>query len=284
MAVPAVLLLVLLAAGIAAVWLPARVRLPGVGALIAATLGAGLWLGALTPVGLLPIALLFAAAWWAAHGPRLRALGWVLFVLTGLVLAFGLAPGFTPLALTEAAALKPDSAPYALRVRLDKPLIAVPLLLWLVPLARTRAAWGQVLRVAAPVGALTLLVVGAAALASGYVHWLPGLPPAGLVLAWATVNLLLVCTVEEGFFRGVVQRGLTVVAPLPLALGAGALAFGLAHAGGGALYVALATLAGAGYGLAFHYAGQRVEAAILAHFGLNIAHLALLTYPYAQAA
>ena len=52
-----------------------------------------------------------------------------------------------------------------------------------------------------------------------------------------------------------------------------------AHIGGGIAYAALATLAGIGYGAAYHVT-QRVEASLLVHFALNLAHLLLFTYPF----
>ncbi len=59
-----------------------------------------------------------------------------------------------------------------------------------------------------------------------------------------------------------------------------AVAFGAAHVAGGTAYVLLATLAGISYGAAYHLTG-RVEASILVHFTLNVAHLVLFTYPFA---
>lgn len=44
--------------------------------------------------------------------------------------------------------------------------------------------------------------------------------------------------------------------------------FGLVHFGGGIRYVVLATIAGVGYGLAFHRSG-RIEMSMLAHFTVN---------------
>jgi membrane protease YdiL (CAAX protease family) len=58
--------------------------------------------------------------------------------------------------------------------------------------------------------------------------------------------------------------------------------FGLAHIAGGWRYVALATVAGAGYGTVF-YRSRRIEASILAHFTLNAVHFLLFTYPAASA-
>ena len=60
--------------------------------------------------------------------------------------------------------------------------------------------------------------------------------------------------------------------------GVSALAFGLAHAGGGWRYVLLATIAGTGYALAWQRTG-RIEASILAHFAVNATHFLLFTYP-----
>ena len=45
-------------------------------------------------------------------------------------------------------------------------------------------------------------------------------------------------------------------------------------------YVLLSTLAGVGYGAAYHVTG-RVEAGMLVHFLLNLTHLFLFTYPFA---
>ena len=53
--------------------------------------------------------------------------------------------------------------------------------------------------------------------------------------------------------------------------------FGIAHAGGGAAMIVLATLAGIGYGLAAWRGG--IEAAVLTHFSVNALRFLLLTYP-----
>ena len=91
------------------------------------------------------------------------------------------------------------------------------------------------------------------------------------------------CTAEEALFRGFVQgelrrawaerRGGSWAA---LAVAAGL--FGLAHAAGGWRYVLMATVAGAGYGWIYDRT-HRVEASILAHWGLNALHFFLFTYP-----
>ncbi|WP_431262693.1 CPBP family intramembrane glutamic endopeptidase [Roseateles chitinivorans] len=95
---------------------------------------------------------------------------------------------------------------------------------------------------------------------------------AGLYLA---ANLFLTCVAEEVAFRGVIQGLLarrlgtdlrTMNGWLPVLLAA--VLFGLAHAAGGTGYVALAMLAGLGYGLAYTLS-RRIEVAIGLHFTLN---------------
>jgi membrane protease YdiL (CAAX protease family) len=62
-----------------------------------------------------------------------------------------------------------------------------------------------------------------------------------------------------------------------LALLIASLLFGLAHWGAGWEWVMLATLAGACYGLAYRFGG--LAAAMATHFGLNLLHFVLFTYP-----
>ena len=106
--------------------------------------------------------------------------------------------------------------------------------------------------------------------------------PASLSL-WAANNLLFVCTAEEAFFRGFLQRQLALFwkdrplqQALPLVLAS--FVYGLSHFAGGSLYVAFVTLAGLYYGWAYQRTGC-IEASILLHFALNAAHFLLFTYP-----
>jgi hypothetical protein len=128
-------------------------------------------------------------------------------------------------------------------------------------------------------GLIALLL--ALSLAAGYVRFEPKFPAEAA--QWAGVNLLFVCVAEEALFRGFIQAQLQRVwegrAWGPgLALGVAAGLFGLAHAAGGATYVALATVAGLGYGWIYRRT-QRIEASILTHFALNAVHFFAFTYP-----
>jgi len=63
-----------------------------------------------------------------------------------------------------------------------------------------------------------------------------------------------------------------------LALAIASVLFGLSHFWGGWSYVALATVAGLGYGWIYQRT-QRIAASILAHFALNTTYFFLFTYP-----
>jgi membrane protease YdiL (CAAX protease family) len=86
---------------------------------------------------------------------------------------------------------------------------------------------------------------------------------------------------EEALFRGLLQTRLVDAAaqhgwPAYPAILLTAFVFGLAHVAGGPELVLLATLAGVGYGYAYH-ATRRIEAAILCHFIVNAGHFLLFT-------
>ena len=174
-----------------------------------------------------------------------------------------------------------DVSSAGIHALVDKPLIGFWLLLacpWIVGRCPLRSF------LYATALALTLSAVLAlgGALLMGVIAWAPKWPDQGWL--WMVNNLLLVTLVEEALFRGYIQGGLSrLMKNLPrgenLALLLASLIFGLAHAGAGWQWVVLASLAGVGYGLAYRFGG--LGAAILSHFGLNLMHLALFTYPMA---
>ena len=202
-------------------------------------------------------------------------------VMAGLLAVHAMS-GFQNPVVLRGVVLSSGAMPYTQYVNFDKTLAGVLVLAlgWFAP-ARTVRDWSAMLRQAAPIIGATIVIVMAVSLALGFVRFDPRWTP--LFWVWAPINLLLTCVSEEALFRGFLQREIGVALDgrgyaAATAVAVSALAFGLAHAGGGWRYVLLATLAGTGYALAYQRT-QRVEASILAHFAVNATHFLLFTYP-----
>lgn len=213
-----------------------------------------------------------------SHG-WLRVTGHCLFLITGLGLAAHLLPGFHNAKVIDGARFTADAAPFSMRLNLDKPLLGFWILLacpWLLP----RVIWQRCLTVTAIALVTTATLCMGLAVLMDIVRWAPKWPEQGLL--WAANNLLLVSLTEELLFRAYLQ-GLFERCCKPLAWGpvlavaASASLFGLAHVGGGWHMVLLAGIAGIGYGIAFRLGG--LGASVLCHFGLNLLHFGLFTYP-----
>jgi len=211
--------------------------------------------------------------------PFVRYLGHGLFIVLALALATHWLPGFyngrgiAPQRFTD------NAVPFSMYLNQDKSLIGFWLLLvcpWIVGRRSLR------LSIYATAMALPLSAVLAlgGALLLGVISWAPKWPDHAWL--WVLNNLLLVTLVEEALFRGYIQGSLSrCFKDLPygenLALVLASLLFGLAHVGAGWQWVLLASLTGVGYGLAYRFGG--LGAAIATHFGLNLLHFGLFTYP-----
>jgi membrane protease YdiL (CAAX protease family) len=251
-------------------------------AAMAATLVAGAGAGILDGAALFAF-LLLAGALERMRGATglLRATYGVMAAIVWVLLALHAWPGFHNPVIIREAVLSPGAIPYTQYANADKGLAGV-LLLGVLGLARSGSPRGwPVVRDGLTIGGVALVVVMAASLSLGFVRFEPRWT--SLFWVWAPINLLLTCVSEEAFFRGFLQReidraleGRPYAAPVAVAVSA--VLFGLAHAAGGWRYVLLATVAGAGYALAWQRTG-RVEAAVLTHFAVNATHFLLFTYP-----
>ena len=225
-----------------------------------ATLLSGLALGLIEPIGAL---LVLAFAGWLLAEPYLPRLPWLAATLIGaILLAAHLLPGFNPLPLGPPQDLG-GAAPWQLRLSPDKAMVAALLLAWW--LGQPRAAWRS---------KRCTWLVSVTCLAS-----VPLLAVAGGVLAWLAVNLAITCLAEELIFRALLQRELVRRFGAASGIGLAAILFGAAHLPFGTGFALLAGLAGLGYGLAFHCAGDRLWVAVSLHGLLNCLHLLLLSYP-----
>ena len=267
----------LLCLSIAATLLPVRAPWPWLSLLIMAVT-AGQVQGQLTVAAMVPVAAMAALAWMALearHRPRREA---ALMLVIGLALALHVLPGFlNPTYLVATSDIRPPTPKH---LNFDKGVAGMLMLAVLASQQRRRTE-GVALPLPAAVPGRALWVVMAATLA---VPWVlaavggigtPALRWPENAALFLSANLFLTCVAEEAAFRGVIQGLLarrlgtdlrTWNGWLPVLLAA--LLFGLAHAGGGPAYVALATLAGIGYGLTYTLTG-RIEAAIGIHFALN---------------
>jgi membrane protease YdiL (CAAX protease family) len=215
-------------------------------------------------------------------GALQRVLAGLGFMVFALAMGLLLLPGFNRTVLVEALVLSPGALPYGIGLGFPK-VVAGIFVLGIINHACVHS-WrelGAVLKRTAPVFAITLLAVMACALLLGYVRFDPKWTP--LFLVWAPVNLFFTCLAEEAFFRGFVQHEIAQsierkqLAAI-VAIGVSAVLFGLSHFVGGWKYVLAGTVAGVGYGWAYHRT-QRIEAATAVHFCVNAVHFLLFTYP-----
>lgn len=227
------------------------------------------------------LAVLGSCAW-----KQQRCQGWARHLLTvavvalALVLGLHLWPGFPRWPLWSGEVVKACSIPAWWVLHLDK--AAAGYVIWLC-LRRTHApasvTWPVRLGLLGGGAALVLLL----ALASGFVHWQPALPP--LWPWWLLANIGLTVVAEEVLFRGLlhgeIQRGLAGRRhAAAIAVTVTAILFALVHAGGGPLYMVLALVAGLFYGL-MRVAGGHLGWAIAAHAAVNAAHFLLFSWPAA---
>jgi membrane protease YdiL (CAAX protease family) len=252
-----------------------------VGALLA-SVAAGYYTGALQGLAAVWIALLGALAWAHGRAGKYRLVAGVAFFLFALAMGLVLLPGFPRTVLVADTVLSPGAVPYGIGLGFPK-VVGGIFILGLIDTARVRS-WRElalVLRAAAPVWLITVVLVMVLTVALGYVKLDPKWTP--LFFTWAVVNLFFTCLSEEAFFRGFAQHELARIGSNRrvagvVAIAVASLLFGAAHLGGGWKYALAAVLAGVGYGIAYHRT-QRIEASMAVHFGLNALHFLLFTYP-----
>lgn len=206
-----------------------------------------------------------------------RLVYWAVLTALSLALALHLLPGSNNPLLVNKLQLAADTVPYTLYANFDKGWAGYCLLLALSTEGRCRKPLWQLLAAAMLLIALTLSL----ALGLGLIRFDPKWPL--FLPQFIFCNLLLTCVAEEALFRGVLQQSLTRQCEQRgyswyWALLLASLLFGVAHLSGGWAYVLVATVAGAGYGWLYRQTG-RLWPAILLHFGLNLSHLLLFSYP-----
>jgi len=237
-------------------------------------LAIGAALGFIQPVGIVAACLFMALVLTPARLPDWLWCG--LVIVASLLLAAHQLPGFEPWVFGNATRISEDAPPYLLRLSWDKLLVGCTLLAWW--LCQPPRQLGKPMRAIA-VCVLTVVAVPGLALLLGVVGWQPKWPE--LLWHWLIINLGVAVLAEELLFRGLLQPRLIERLGTWPGIAFGALLFGAAHIPFSPTFAVVASVAGAGYGLAFHYSG-RLSVAIALHGAVNLLHFTLLSYPLRQ--
>ena len=255
-------------------------------AFIALSLAAAVAAGIVEWAGVAVLALFAGACLVAVRAELptvLRTLAWGVVVILTLALGMNQVPWIHSVLALDRVFVSASSADFTLYWNYDAGFAGV--LLYLVCVQPQRnPPWRRALVATGMIAILATVATLAMTVVVGYNAWDPKWP--AILGVWIPSNLLITCVFEETVFRGVIQRHAgrflrgRVPAPALVALLVASVAFGVAHIAGGMTYVLLSTLAGIGYGAAYHVTG-RVEAGMLVHFLLNLTHLFLFTYPFA---
>lgn len=281
----------LLAFAIAMVWLP-DLRLgrhhsvPPSLLMLGVALIAGLnddvvnWQGAIAVVTLVAIAVLSKSADMFMAKAYLSIVGVTLAFAMGL----GVIPGFSDVVLVNNVQASIDAPPVRLSARFNVAVAGLVLLLLYCRRSQNIAEALLAIRSVLAITLITTVVVMGLGCMVEFVR--PDLKLPSFTSAYLFRTVFWTCVIEEGFFRGVVQERISSIQLfikrrhmwwLPIAISS--ILFGLAHIRGGWTYVALATLAGIGYGVAYAKT-RRIESAMFVHFFLNTVHFIGFTYPY----
>lgn len=232
---------------------------------------------ALYAMSLISAALCFIALLWIHFRKRIDR-RWVCWAGDGMLIAFCLALGLHLLPHMPELALPSEHNAGALALpsvaRFDKALAAIFLLSLITQTSRRASA-----RIVAGFALIIpgVMLVVALGIASG-LHWHARWPHGVLLILGA--NLISTVLAEEALFRALLQSSLVdCLKSVPfgsgIALVLASVVFGLAHFQGGLGLIALATISGLVYGLAYHLSGK-LSAAVLAHIGVNAAAFFLL--------
>ena len=243
-----------------------------------------IYAGLLQFIGILMVILAGLLAWMArnrSYSKPTRYLAGILFMVSALMLGSHMMPGIHSILVFDQVILSTNASPYSLYFNFDKTLVGLFILgLW-YRRPKYILSWSatglELLRwlplLFVPIILLAILI--------GYIRFEPKRIDGLWMWMWA--NLFFTCTAEEALFRGVIQHQLAQFLSARkngqwLACGIAAVLFGLAHIGGGSLYVLISTVAGFGYGAIYILTG-RIEASIVTHFTLNLIHVLFFTYP-----
>lgn len=220
---------------------------------------------------------------WSKNDARRLQASLVITVISIALLAHKI-PGFHNILFYKDIYISNISAPYSAYINFDKPFL---MLLLAYCYGRNNIPQNPLSIVFKSlfigiVASITLLIPG---FITGYLKFDPKIPE--ILTGWVILNIITVVS-EEALFRGFIQNALNEVfssskityhETMSLIITSGL--FGLMHHHDGAIYVGLSFIAGLFYGYAMILT-KRIEASIIVHFIVNLAHVLLFTYPCAS--
>lgn len=212
----------------------------------------------------------------------LKIIGHLGFFTLSFLLFFHKIPAFNNFRVLESVQFCANCAPFTMYLNAETAIIGFLLLSFLVPVARSFKDFRVAIQSTLVWLPLCMIILIGIATLIGRVQF--DLKISSNLLLWSLNNFFLVCIGEEAFFRGYVQKHLTEFCQRHnfsylLAIVVASIIFGLRHITGGIPSVALSTIAGFFYGMAYYKSG-RIEAGILTHFGLNLVHFLFFSYPF----
>lgn len=240
------------------------------------------WYQFATDIGFVYLLLIICGLTAFHKGPLLLKGGIGIFLV---VLIFSLyihvLPGFYNFKIINQIKLSYDSKFYSAYVNIDKVMAGTLLLLFYSSLNKSFKDWIIALRVLPmPLLFVCILLLGTA-FAMNYIKIDFKIP--SILGIWIPTNLLLVCVIEEIFYRGFIQNELVKAFSSYkkgnwFALGISSIIFGASHYTGGFPYIVLSTFAGGVYGYVF-MRSHRIESSIMVHFLVNLIHILAFSYP-----
>lgn len=212
----------------------------------------------------------------------------LLSFITILLITFGLSvhifPGFNNMIYLKDYAVSEASRPHDEYWNFDKPFLILCLFNYYMEGYYKRGNLIHSIKVGLILTLVCASILIVAGMGLGYIALDIKWPQ--IIYSWTLLNLIAVLA-EEGFYRAFLQRFLADFYSKILGKYADILAllvtsalFGLSHYKMGFIHASLCSVAGFlfGYGLT---RSRRVEACMITHFLLNMAHLIFFTYPNA---
>ncbi|MBN8523290.1 MAG: CPBP family intramembrane metalloprotease [Rickettsiales bacterium] len=249
------------------------------------TITSALLHGIINLESLLAILLLFGLSYtYFSYGNLSRLLKTILFLIIILLITgflIHIIPGFANSLVIDKERLTSLSCPFSMYLNFDKTIAALVIYITSGLSILEKPVDKKSILYTTFYLSLCAGFVSILGISTGYIKFEPKLPD--ILPIWVLNNMLFVCMAEEVIFRGFVQTHLkkffnkkTNFQTLHITITS--LIFGLAHFKGGVLYVILASICGWFYGYAYERT-NRILCAMLVHFGLNLIHLTLFTYP-----